>query len=204
MFTGLVTDVGTLKGVEERGDRRFEIKTNYDLSGIDLGASISCNGVCLTVVEKGDSSFFVDVSAETCRVTTLNAWTDGDLINLERSLKLGDEMGGHIVSGHVDTVGQVAAMEDEGDSVKITFKVPASFGHLLAAKGSVAINGVSLTVNTVTDQENETAFSVNLIPHTQAVTAFRNTSKGDAVNIEFDMLARYVARLRERDQNAGH
>ncbi len=198
MFTGLVTDVGRVRSIEARGDLRLTLETQYDIVTVPIGASIACNGICLTVVDKGNDWFAVDASAETARVTNLDQWSTGTLVNFERSLKLGDEMGGHIVSGHVDTVGSVVSLSESGASIEVVFEVEARFGHLLAAKGSVAINGVSLTVNTVEDAEKTSRFSVNIIPHTKDVTAFRALSCGDAVNIEFDMLARYVSRIEER------
>lgn len=195
MFTGLITDVGQIRATEKRGDLRAEITTAYDMDGVDLGASICCNGVCLTVVSKTADSFTVDISAESTAVTTAQDWQAGTLVNLERSLKLGDEMGGHIVSGHVDCVGTIVGWMPTGDSIEMRIAVPARFAALLAAKGSVAVNGVSLTVNTVEDGADQSIFSINLIPHTQSVTAFRTADEGDTVNIEFDLLARYVARL---------
>ena len=198
MFTGLVTDVGTVKSREDLGDVRLVFQTGYDLTAVEYGASIACNGVCLTVVDKGYDWFAVDASGETCRVTTLGDWIEGRPVNFERSLKLGDEMGGHIVSGHIDTVGAVASITAVGDSWKMDIEVDSEFGHLLAAKGSVAVDGISLTVNAVEDAGSVTRFSVNVIPHTRSVTSVRDFKAGTRVNVEFDMLARYVARISEK------
>lgn len=198
MFTGIVTDVGKITKVSGNADRRFDILTAFDMSTVDIGASIACGGVCLTVVEKTSGSFAVDVSQESLRVTSLSSWTEGSEINLERSLKLGDELGGHIVTGHVDCVGRVVGFETVGDSIKMDVSIPGEHRHLVAAKGSVCVDGASLTVNTVLDRDNDCEISINLIPHTQAVTSFRNSAKGDKVNIEFDVLARYVSRLQHQ------
>ena len=198
MFTGIVTDVGTLASESGPADKRFVITTKYDMSSVDIGASIACGGVCLTVVEKTESSFAVDVSQETMRVTTLSGWEEGVEINLERSLKLGDELGGHIVTGHVDCVGEIVSFDTIDGSVKMVIAIPTDYRHLIAEKGSVCVDGASLTVNEVADSESSTEFSINLIPHTQAVTSFRNSKAGDRVNIEFDVLARYVSRLQSQ------
>ena len=195
MFTGIITDMGRIRSVTKTGDWRFEIRSSYDPNSIDMGASICCSGVCLTVVEIGDDWFGVDVSQETISVTTLGAWKEGTQINLERSLKMGDEMGGHIVSGHVDGIGKLSSQVTEGASTRLTFDAPKDLARFIAAKGSVTVNGISLTVNTV---ENH-AFTVNIIPHTQEVTTLGQIAVGDAVNLEIDMLARYVARLIETD-----
>ena len=192
MFTGLITDLGEVVAVDARdGGARFEIKTGYDLKTVDIGASIACNGCCLTAVEMTENTFLVDVSRESLERTTLGLWSVGRRINLERSLKLGDEMGGHLVSGHVDCVAEVTERREDGDSVRFSFKVPKNFARFIAEKGSVAIDGVSLTVNEVGPE----SFGVNIIPHTCAVTTFGTLTTGDIVNIEIDMLARYVARL---------
>lgn len=192
MFTGIITDLGTVASVDAtEGGTRFEIQTAYDTSTVDIGASIACNGCCLTAVALGDDTFSVDVSRESLDRTTLGAWQKGRKINLERSLKLGDELGGHLVSGHVDCVGAVADVRPDGDSTRFTIRVPVDFVKFIAEKGSVAIDGVSLTVNEVSDD----TFGVNIIPHTGEVTTFGGLKAGDAVNIEIDMLARYVARL---------
>lgn len=195
MFTGIVTDVGTLTSESGSADKRFVISTGFDMSSVDIGASIACGGVCLTVVEKTDTTFAVDVSQETMRVTTLSSWSEGAEINLERSLKVGDELGGHIVTGHVDCVGNITTFDNVGDSIRMAVSIPRSHRHLITEKGSVCVDGASLTVNEVLDTEETTEFSINLIPHTQAVTSFRNSKAGDRVNIEFDILARYVSRL---------
>jgi riboflavin synthase len=193
MFTGIITDMGTVRRIEKRGDTRFTIATSYPMAEIAIGASIACNGCCLTVVEKGDDSFLVEASAETLSKTTLGDWTEGTRINLERALKLGDELGGHLVSGHVDGVATIQAINPEGDSVRFTFKTPSSLARFIAPKGSVALDGTSLTVNEV----DGATFGVNIIPHTQAVTTWGHARQGQRVNIEIDMLARYVARLAE-------
>jgi len=198
MFTGIVTDVGAVKALEKRGDLRVVLSTAYDMSEVAIGASIACGGVCLTVVDKGDGWFAADVSDETLRVTALGDWQEGSLVNLERSLKVGDELGGHIVTGHVDCVGMISRLEPVGGSIAMDVRVPANWGRYVAAKGSVAINGTSLTVNQVTDTDEGTVIAINLIPHTQEVTSFRTAKAGDRVNVEFDILARYVARLTER------
>ncbi len=195
MFTGIITDVGAVRAVEKRGDTRFVLQTSYDTSGIDMGASICCDGVCLTVVAKGPDWFSVDVSAESLNLSTLGDWREGRAINLERSLRVGDELGGHIVSGHVDGIASVVALRAEGDSLRATFELPERLQRFVASKGSVAINGVSLTVNEVEGRR----FGVNLIPHTRQVTSFQDIKVGDRVNIEIDVLARYVARLAETE-----
>lgn len=193
MFTGIITDIGTVSAVEMRGDMRARIASGYDISGIDLGASICCDGVCLTVVEKGPDWFAVDISAETMSKTTISpqTWPSGTKLNLERALRVGDELGGHIVSGHVDGVAEIIGLQDEGDSTRLTFRAPADLAKFIAPKGSVSLNGTSLTVNEVSGRE----FGVNVIPHTQAVTTWGQVTVGDLVNLEIDMLARYVARL---------
>ena len=193
MFTGIVTDVGRVLAVERPGDLRARIGTAYDTGRIDIGASIACEGVCLTVVALGDNWFDVQVSAETVSKTNLGGWAPGKRINLERALKVGDELGGHIVSGHVDGLATVTGLRAEGESLRVTFRAPDALAGFIAPKGSVCLNGTSLTVNEV---EGAT-FGVNLIPHTQAVTTWDEVAVGDAVNLEIDTLARYVARLRE-------
>ncbi|WBU60891.1 riboflavin synthase [Paracoccus albus] len=195
MFTGIITDIGKVAKVEQRGDMRARITTAYDMSSVDMGASIACNGVCLTVVDKGADWFDVDISAETISKTNIghNRWPVGTRLNLERALKVGDELGGHIVSGHVDGVAEVVEMHDEGDSLRLTFEAPAELARFIAPKGSVALNGTSLTVNEVDGNR----FGVNLIPHTQEVTTWGDVKRGDKVNVEIDTLARYVARLTE-------
>jgi riboflavin synthase len=193
MFTGIITDIGRVRRVEKRGDTRFEIETAYDMAGVDLGASICCSGCCLTVVDRGPGWFAVDVSAESLARTNLGDWREGTRINLERALRMGDELGGHVVSGHVDGVGEIVSITPDGDSRRFRFRVPGELARFIAPKGSVAVNGTSLTVNEVEGN----LFGVNIIPHTQAVTTWGHARAGDAVNIEIDMLARYVARLAE-------
>ncbi|PWR24098.1 riboflavin synthase [Zavarzinia compransoris] len=195
MFTGIITDVGRIAAVSHRGDTRFRIETAYDMGGVLIGASIACSGVCLTVVDKAPGWFEVDVSAETLRKTKLGDWRPGSPVNLERSLKVGDEMGGHIVTGHVDGLATIKSVTPEGDSVKILIEAPAGFARYVAAKGSIALDGVSLTVNGVEGAD----FWVNVIPHTQAMTTFRRdlALPGTRLNFEIDVLARYVARLQE-------
>ena len=194
MFTGIVTDVGCVRSVRETNrDRRYEIETAYDLATIDLGASISHAGCCLTVVEKGADWFAVEVSAETLSKTTLGGWTEGRRVNLERAARLGDEMGGHIVSGHVDGLGEVLSVEPEGGSHRIRIRAPRPLHRLIAPKGSITVEGVSLTVNAVEDD----VFGLNIIPHTWEVTTLGEMKPGYPVNLEIDMLARYLARWQE-------
>ena len=194
MFTGIVTDVGEVRRIEKRGDTHLVIATHYDPATIDIGASIACSGVCLTVAEKGDGPepwFAVTASAETLSKTTLGSWKLGDRVNLERSLKIGDELGGHIVVGHVDGVAEIASVAPEGESLRLTFSAPGELARFIATKGSIALDGVSLTVNEVDGSK----FGVNLIPHTLAVTTFGRAKPGTKVNLEVDLMARYVARL---------
>ncbi|MTH63592.1 riboflavin synthase [Paracoccus shanxieyensis] len=195
MFTGIITDIGIVDQVQMRGDMRARIRCGYDMAGVDMGASIACDGVCLTVVQKGADWFDVDISAETLSKTNIgaNGWAAGRRLNLERALRVGDELGGHIVSGHVDGVARIEKMHDEGDSTRVTFAAPDALARFIAEKGSVALNGTSLTVNEVVGNR----FGVNLIPHTQAVTTWGDAREGDAVNLEIDTMARYVARLAE-------
>jgi riboflavin synthase len=193
MFTGIVTDVGKIAAIEKRGDTRIRIGTGYDTATIAEGASIACSGCCLTVVDKGPGWFAVEASAETLSRTTLGDWRVGTSINLERALKVGDELGGHIVSGHVDGVARVLDLAPEGDSFRFNFEAPAALARFIAPKGSVALDGVSLTVNEVAGAR----FGVNIIAHTRRHTNFGTLKVGDRVNLEIDMLARYVARLRE-------
>ena len=196
MFTGIVTDVGTVRKAEQRGDLRLEIATGYDLSTVDLGASIACSGVCLTVVDKGEDWFAVDVSAETVSRTTAEMWREGAKLNLERSLRLGDELGGHIVTGHVDAVATVVGTCSEGDSLRIGFSVPRELGSMIAPKGSISLDGVSLTVNDVREAEDGTThFSVNIIPHTAQNTTLGGIEAGRQLNVEVDVLARYIDRM---------
>ena len=193
MFTGIITGIGTVTELEQKGDLRARIAGDYDTTGIDIGASIACDGVCLTAVALGQGWFDVDVSAETVSKTNLAAWTDGKRINLERALKVGDELGGHIVSGHVDGVAQITAMQDEGDSTRVTLRAPDALARFIAPKGSVALNGTSLTVNEVDGRE----FGINFIPHTKMATTWGDVAVGDQINLEIDTMARYVARLQE-------
>jgi len=196
MFTGIITDIGEVRALEKRGDLRARIGTSYDTAGIDLGASIASEGVCLTVVELGPDWYDVEISAETVSKTNLGDWVVGKRVNLERALKVGDELGGHIVSGHVDGVAELVAMRDEGDSTRFTFRAPEALAKFIAPKGSVALNGTSLTVNEV----NGCEFGINIIPHTKDVTTWGQAKVGDAINLEIDTLARYVARLAEMQQ----
>ena len=191
MFTGIVTDIGRLRSIGRGGDTRFEIETAYDCQRIAIGASIACDGPCLTVTERGTGWFAVTASAETLSCTTLADWRQGHRINLERALKVGDELGGHIVSGHIDGVGEVVALGPEGDSLRLRFRVPLELARYVAPKGSIAINGVSLTLNEVEGPE----FGINIIPHTRKHTTFGEAKAGDRVNVEVDLLARYVGRL---------
>ena len=193
MFTGIITDIGTIRSVAQRGDLRIEIATGYDVTSVDMGASIACDGVCLTVVEKTSDSFSVDVSAESAGLTNIGEWKTGHPANLERALKVGDELGGHLVSGHVDGVAEIVALRDQGDSTRVTLRAPNALAKFIAPKGSVALNGTSLTVNEV----NGTHFGINFIPHTKAVTTWGSSTVGDRVNLEIDTLARYVARLQD-------
>ena len=199
MFTGIITDIGQVLAVEMRGDMQARIGTGYDVAGIDIGASIACDGVCLTVVALGTDPqnwFDVQISAETLDKTNLGKWASGKRVNLERALKVGDELGGHIVSGHVDGLAEIIAMQVEGDSTRVTLRAPDALAGFIASKGSVALNGTSLTVNEV----NGTDFGINFIPHTKAATTWGDAAVGDMVNLEIDTLARYVARLREWGQ----
>ena len=193
MFTGITTDIGTVRSAEQRGDLRLTIACGYDMAGVDLGASIACSGVCLTVVDKGDDWFAVDVSAETQSRTAKDLWRDGARLNLERPLRLGDELGGHIVSGHVDGLGFVSSANVENGSVRCSIKAPKRLSAYISEKGSIAINGVSLTVNEVDDREDGTYFGVNIIPHTANNTAMFDG--GETVHLEIDILARYIDRL---------
>ena len=197
MFTGIITDVGTIDSVEQRGDLRATIRTAFDTATVALGASIACSGACLTVVDKGAGWFAVDLSAETVARTAPGRWQAGAQLNLERAMKLGDELGGHIVAGHVDGIGTVAAIEPQGDSLRITVSTDRSLAPYLAPKGSVALDGISLTVNTVDDSADAVAFGINIIPHTAAVTTFGRLKAGDAVHIEIDILARYLGRMEQ-------
>jgi riboflavin synthase len=194
MFTGIVTDVGQVRHVEKRGDTHVVIGTQYDVAKVEIGASIACSGVCMTVVDKGsakDRWFAVTASGETLSKTTLGNWKVGTPVNLERPMRVGDELGGHIVTGHVDGVAEVVSIVPEGESVRMNFKVPVALSRFIAQKGSVALDGISLTVNEV----EGTRFGVNIIPHTQKATTFGKLKVGGRVNLEVDLMARYVARL---------
>lgn len=198
MFTGIITDIGTIRLAEQRGDLRLVIGCGYDMATVDLGASIACSGCCLTVVDKGPDWFAVDASAETVSKTAQGLWTQGRTLNLERALKIGDELGGHIVTGHVDGVGEIVDLAQDGGSHRVQVRIAADLAPYIAQKGSVTVDGVSLTVNAVTDNADGSAcFELNIIPHTWAVTAFCALSKGQDVNIEIDVLARYLARMRQ-------
>ena len=197
MFTGIITDIGQVKSLEKRGDTRIVISTSYDTATVEIGASIACSGPCLTVVEKGSGWFATEASAETLSRTTVGSWEEGTRVNLERALSLGDELGGHIVSGHVDGLARIVSMEPEGDSVRFLFEVPDEVKAFIAEKGSVCLDGVSLTVNAVQGAQ----FGVNIISHTQSETTFNDKKVDDFVNLEVDMLARYVARLADSLQN---
>ncbi|WP_109354399.1 riboflavin synthase [Sphingorhabdus sp. EL138] len=196
MFTGIVSDIGTITKVEERGDLRLVISCHYDMSSVDIGASIACSGACLTVVDKGSDWFAVDISAESISKTAKSMWSQGGKLNLERALKVGDELGGHIVTGHVDAVGDIVSVETEGDSHPVHIHAPADIAPYLAPKGSITVDGISLTVNTVDDQpDGSTIFGLNIIPHTASVTTFADLKAGDQVNLEIDILARYLSRM---------
>jgi riboflavin synthase len=193
MFTGIVTDIGRIEAVEARGDLRLRIASGYDMGTVDLGASIACSGVCLTVVDKGDGWFAVDVSAETQSRTAPGMWSEGRRLNLERALKVGDELGGHIVTGHVDGLGEIVSADAEGDSMRFAIRAPKRLAAYFSEKGSIAINGISLTINALEDREDGVDLGVNVIPHTRASTAMFEA--GDTVNIEIDLIARYLDRI---------
>ena len=198
MFTGIITDVGRIEAAEPRGDLRLRIGCGYDMAGVELGASIACSGVCLTVVDKGETWFAVDVSQETQSRTAPGLWAEGARLNLERALRLGDELGGHIVTGHVDGIGEIVAVDPVGDSVRLAIAADAALAPYVAGKGSIALDGVSLTVNEVTPgADGGVIFSVNIIPHTAAETSFDSIAPGRRLNIEIDILARYIGRLLE-------
>jgi len=202
MFTGIITDVGRIEAIETRGDLRVKVACGYNMAGVDLGASIACSGVCLTVVDKGDGWFAVDISAETQSRTAPGLWAEGGMLNLERALKLGDELGGHIVTGHVDGVGEVAAVDAVGDSHRLGITAGPGLARYVAAKGSIALDGVSLTVNEVEAlADGGVAFTVNIIPHTAAQTSFAGVAAGRRLNIEIDILARYLGRMLEVQAN---
>ena len=196
MFTGIVTDVGRVLEVQPGGDTRFVIETSYDMDRVEIGASIACDGACLTVVDKGPEWFAVTASAETLGCTMLGRWRAGGRVNLERALRIGDELGGHIVTGHVDGIAEVVERREERESSRLTLEAPTALAGYIARKGSIALNGVSLTVNEVEDCR----FGVNIIPHTRAATTFDAVTVGDTLNLEVDLIARYVARLIEKEQ----
>lgn len=193
MFTGIITDIGEIRELEQRGDLRARIGTKYDTATIDLGASIASDGVCLTVIELGDDWYDVEISAESVSKTNVSDWQVGTRVNLERALKVGDELGGHIVSGHVDGVAEVVNVADEGDSTRVTLCAPQELAKYIAPKGSVALNGTSLTVNEVDGCD----FGINFIPHTKEMTNWGDVAVGKRINLEIDTLARYVARLQD-------
>ena len=195
MFTGIVTDVGEVLSAEHRGDLRLHVRTGYDLATVGLGASMACSGVCLTVVDKGGDWFAVDVSAETVSRTAGDMWREGARLNLERPLRMGDELGGHIVTGHVDGIGEVVGVDREGDSTRICIRVDRSMAPAIAQKGSICLNGVSLTVNDVRDADDGVHFSVNIIPHTAGETTLGGLTEGQQLNVEIDVIARYVDRM---------
>ena len=196
MFTGIVTEVGTVAKAEQRSDLRLTIRCGYDMATVDLGASICCSGVCLTVVDKGEDWFAVDVSTETLSRTANNLWKEGSRLNLERSLRVGDELGGHFVTGHVDCVGEIVGICPEGGSTRIGIAIPRDYAALVASKGSIALDGVSLTVNEVREAEDgSTHLSVNIIPHTAEHTTIGSAAAGGQLNVEVDVLARYIDRM---------
>ncbi|MFL6750399.1 MAG: riboflavin synthase [Sphingomicrobium sp.] len=197
MFTGIITDIGTVRSVEQRGDVRLTIGCAYDMDTVDLGASIACSGACLTVVDKGDDWFAVDVSQESASRTAPGLWAEGARLNLERALRVGDELGGHIVTGHVDAVATVTKAEEVGGSIDLTIEAPRSLGGGIAPKGSIALDGVSLTVNEVEDTGDVTRFTINLIPHTADHTSLGGIAAGRQLNLEIDVLARYLKRMSE-------
>jgi riboflavin synthase len=197
MFTGIISDVGRIVAAEQKGDLRLRIACGYDMDGVALGASIACSGVCLTVVDKGENWFAVDVSAETVRRTAPDLWAEGARLNLERSLRLGDELGGHIVTGHIDGVGEVEGAAETGGSIHLTIIAAQEIEAYIAPKGSIALDGVSLTVNEVEPISDGIRFSVNIIPHTAAETSFADVAPGRRLNIEIDVLARYIGRMME-------
>jgi riboflavin synthase len=198
MFTGIITDIGTIRSAEQRGDLRLVIETSYDTATVAMGASIACSGACMTVVDKGPGWFAIDMSGESVSCTAPGMWVSGGKLNLERAMKIGDELGGHIVTGHVDGIGEVLGVCPEGDSHRIGIRVPESIAPFVAPKGSITVDGASLTVNDVRDAEDGTHFSVNIIPHTAAMTTLGALATGSHVNLEIDILARYLARMQTR------
>jgi riboflavin synthase len=197
MFTGIVSDIGIIESIDQRGDLHVKIKCGYDMDGVDMGASIACSGVCLTVVDKGADWFAIDVSGETLSCTAEGQFTAGRRLNLERALKVGDELGGHIVTGHVDGVGEVMSSIIAGDSREVVIRVSKELAPFVAAKGSITVDGVSLTVNAVSDEDGVTLFTLNIIPHTAQVTTLGDLQSGRVVNLEIDILARYLARMEQ-------
>lgn len=196
MFTGIITDIGTIRSAERRGDLRLVIGTAYDMDGVAIGASIACSGACLTVVEKGADWFAVDLSAETVARTAPGLWEQGGRLNLERALKVGDELGGHIVTGHVDGIGTLVSATPEGDSIRLDIAAPAALAPALAAKGSITVDGISLTVNSVEDQPDRSVrFGLSIIPHTASATTLDTLAPGRTFNLEIDVLARYLDRM---------
>ena len=195
MFTGIITDIGTVRNVERKGDLRLLIGCGYDMATVDLGASIACSGACLTVVDKGDDWFAVDVSQESVSRTAPGLWAEGSRLNLERALRVGDELGGHIVTGHVDAVATVTKVEEVGGSLDVSIEAPRALGGAIAPKGSISLDGVSLTVNEVEDAGETTRFTVNLIPHTADHTTLGEITVGGKLNLEIDVLARYLKRM---------
>ena len=199
MFTGIITDIGTIRSAEQRGDLRLVIETAYDTTTVAIGASIACSGACMTVVDKGPGWFAVDMSGESVSCTATGMWTAGGRLNLERAMKIGDELGGHIVTGHVDGIGHIIAFDKVGDSWRVVIAAPDAVAPYVAAKGSITVDGVSLTVNDVTDQPEGTAhFTLNIIPHTAAMTTLGGLKAGTPVNLEIDIHARYLARMQSR------
>ena len=198
MFTGIITDIGTIRSVEQRGDLRLVVNCGYDMESVAIGASIACSGVCLTVVDKAEGWFAVDVSGESVARTAPGMWQTGARLNLERALKVGDELGGHIVTGHIDGVGHVVAIDRVGDSWRLTVSAPTALAPYIAAKGSITVDGASLTINTIADQADRTTqFSLNIIPHTAKMTTLGGLSAGHEVNLEIDVLARYLKRMED-------
>jgi riboflavin synthase len=195
MFTGIITDIGTIRSVEQKGDLRLTIDCSYDMDTVDLGASIACSGACLTVVDKGEDWFAVDISTESVSRTAPGLWAEGARLNLERALRVGDELGGHIVTGHVDAVATVTGVEEVGGSLDVTIEAPLALGSAIAPKGSIALDGASLTVNEVEDAGEATRFTVNLIPHTADHTTLGGIAVGRKLNLEIDVLARYLQRM---------
>ena len=195
MFTGIVSDIGTIESLDQRGDLRVRISCSYDMGSVDMGASIACSGICLTVVDKGPDWFAVDVSGETISCIAAGQFTAGRRLNLERALKVGDELGGHIVTGHVDGVGEVVSAKAVGDSREVMIRVSKDLAPFIAAKGSITLDGVSLTVNAISDDEDGALFTLNIIPHTAQVTTLGELDPSRAVNLEIDILARYLARM---------